>query len=833
MGDELKARLRALKWEGWVAFSGGAFAILMGLTVLFGWYIHSIVLIQLSPHFVAMQFNTALVILLSGLALASLSLNWSFPSQSFALIGGGIALLTLLQYLFKIDLGIDQVFHTYNLAVPMDHPGRMAFNTSSALLSTNLAIISLNHRRNFYLSLLSSVMSILVVSVAVTSFIGHLTGLEAIYGYLDFARMAVHTAIACFVLGICTFTFAVRSSWDQRVNNLALPTTIIIGMLAATLAVWQVFRAQEHIAIQLVINNQAKNLQKTFNEELQNELKALKRMVDRWESIGNYPLPIWTVDSHNYVHDLVGLEELAIYNQDLKFENRTIRETAHPIDDVQKIFPDQIDSIKKGNLATQPSPHNDSLYIYYPIMVQHEFKGALVASIDLVEILMAEVKADQLGNYLVSLSFNHRVLFSGGDLRSPISGITVENPIASEYGPWTVSLTPTQSSSVNSKSSIDLIILITGVIVTALSGGLVFVGQNIRLQKKELEKVNYLLTQASEKADAANVAKGVFLATMSHEIRTPLNAIVGTIELLAETELNPVQKKYLDRVVQSSKVLLELIGDILDFSKIEAGGVMLELISADLLTTVKAVTDNLALKAKEKKIDIFVEYPSQPLPQLLFDPIRIQQILSNLGNNSYKFTDTGYLLFRILVKTPLPEHLLIRFEVIDTGIGISSEDQKKLFQKFSQVERTQSRKYGGVGLGLSICKKLIDLMKGEIGVISEAGKGSTFWVEIPFEISSKTPPPLYSIGNKSVLLLDEKEKEKEILKKYLEDWGAKVIHDPNTERPDWILSTSTPPGSEAQTILIADTGTETQGRGAVVNRPIFPNELYKYLQGKQ
>ncbi|MEO0897420.1 MAG: ATP-binding protein [Bacteroidota bacterium] len=247
-----------------------------------------------------------------------------------------------------------------------------------------------------------------------------------------------------------------------------------------------------------------------------------------------------------------------------------------------------------------------------------------------------------------------------------------------------------------------------------------------------------------EAANKANQSKSMFLANMSHEIRTPMNGVIGIAQLLEKTELDETQNNYLDILQFSSKKLLGIINSILDFSKIESGKLKLEYIPFSIQHELSKSKEILATKIGNKDLQLTVNL-DENLPKGVFgDPTRFNQIFFNLVGNAIKFTERGFVKVNAKVLHTKDKKVDIRFEVVDSGIGISEEAQEKLFKAFSQADESTTRNFGGTGLGLAITKQLIELMGGQIGVESKGGVGSTFWIEMPFEtvdIHTETEKP--------------------------------------------------------------------------------------------
>ncbi len=260
--------------------------------------------------------------------------------------------------------------------------------------------------------------------------------------------------------------------------------------------------------------------------------------------------------------------------------------------------------------------------------------------------------------------------------------------------------------------------------------------ENSKKQNEVIQKQNQIVEAEKKKAIEASKYKSLFLANMSHEIRTPLNGIIGMSEILKETKLSKEQADYLDIINISGSNLLSIINDILDYSKIEANQLELEYITLNIHKEIEDVVKLLSIKAKSKNLDL--SYNIHPDVPKFFkgDPLRIKQILINFCNNSIKFTSKGFVHINVVLLKKTAKYVDVKFEVQDTGIGISKENQSKLFKEFSQVDASTTRKFGGTGLGLSISQKLSALMGGKVGINSELGKGSIFWFIGKFEITN-------------------------------------------------------------------------------------------------
>lgn len=766
----------------------GFISSLIGAMVLFGWLIHSEALIQLHRSFVPMQFNTALGFVLSGFLWISVYKKKSPLVLMLALFLLALGVLTLVQYLFSVDLGIDQLLMEHYITTKTSHPGRMAPNTALCFILSALSGFISFRLTHYKTSIWEHLLPIvLLITFSGVPLLGYLLNLESAYGWQTYTRMAVHTSIGFLILGVGGLLNLTGKIERSRFAFL-LPASII-GLVFLLLV--SAMRRHENISFKSKVEHEALAVRYTLLAELNQVKSSLQRMAERL-SIDSVRLNehLWRSDANSYLRDFGFIVELNWLNRSGKtqFSYPDLPEKTRNIYDLNglltKMVPEN-SAVVHGQVFDMISGRS-GINLLFPSYQEGKLQGYLLALLNIAHFTEQYLNKNQDLGFHISI-FHKKKLISGNsidqvDLNSYLNQHRITLSFEELGDNLEIEFIPPVSMELNSR--IPEIVLLLGFllsIVCAVAFQLFLnhrtLLQQARQQRDDLAVVNLEIENSLEK-------KSLFFANMNHELRTPLNGIIGISELVLEEKTN-VSREYLLKqftlVSQIGDRLLRIINDILDFSKLESGKMEIEELVFRPQSIVESMEQLFLLAVRKKGIDFSTEISNEVSTYIKSDPDRISQILVNLIGNAIKFTDRGQVKLSVFVSGKNSEDLKINFSVQDTGIGLSSEQLSKLFQPFAQSEKSIARLYGGTGLGLFICKNLAELLGGVIFAESEPGNGSKFVLTIPCKKAEENftsednneISQADTFGNDAIkiLVVDDNEINASIVCKHLEKLG--------------------------------------------------------------
>jgi signal transduction histidine kinase/ActR/RegA family two-component response regulator len=736
----------------------------MGISYICAWFLDARSYLQILQSSTPVHFNAAVLFCFIGVSLLCVTKERFGLARFFAFFVLTGALLTLYGYVQHVDLAIDQLFVMDYFTNAASFPGRPSPNTliCSLLISLSIFIRSKNPTR--FSCVIIEILGSCVFALGLTATLGYLSGITAAYTWGTLTNMPIQSAILFTVVGKCT----TLSGWVVSEKNSgrsfgAYARPIFFSFAAITLALWQAISVEEHASIAKTVKVAATKTSAELRERFQGAIYEVSNVSQRLNGA--------TVSTKEFDREVARLskdfseiDRLAFFDKDHKLVHLYSYNQLGFLYDERTREQLEIDKFlertkeRRQTLVSKPfevSKDRQHVFVVSPTFAAAEVTGYVVGVVDL-HILSEEILKDHLdfGFWAVAI-VNHKPIYGSKEIsKFTVADLVQESGFTSFGIDWEVYLYPTMSLVTSQDSFLPWIVLISGLLIALLAALMAHIATRSKLREIRVNEINSQLLaeikrrEAAEKelllardiADASSRSKSIFLANISHEIRTPIGAMIGFAELMRNgSGVSDYQRsQYIGTIIRNGDLLLRLIDDVLDLSKVEAGKIELEHIETSLVELFSDVQLILGSRAEAKNLELIVR-AAGPVPSKIYtDPTRLRQILFNLIGNAIKFTDVGEILLEVRAILP---HEGVRKELVftvkDTGIGLDDEQQRRLFQPFSQGDASTNRKFGGTGLGLDLSRKLATAMGGNIQLLeSSVGQGSTFVASIACEPTS-------------------------------------------------------------------------------------------------
>ncbi|WP_448546553.1 sensor histidine kinase [Thalassotalea fusca] len=718
--------------------------ILIGVVVLVGWYTHVPALVQIHTTFVPMQYNTALGFLLSGIAVIALQNHYLKTAQACGSIVLVLGFFTLIQYIFTVNLGIDQLMMEHYITVKTSHPGRMAPNTALCFTLTGGGIITyLYCKAKIKMALLALIPAVLLTLSALAVF-GYLYGVDTLYGWGKLTQMAIHTSVGFILLSISLFSLALAESQQQRMPKYQwIALTIVFTVIFTITLTWQAITINEFKKQQDMLERESHYFSTYLESNLQNFLQAMHRMADRVSNTKSTNLSLWHKDIQEYFNDFPFLAFININGvNNFKLQSQSPQWATQN--------PQLIHLINQAPSMYAKSPHL-SVGLYPPFSPENNHylgwlnvnagqrSGYLNALID-YQLLMNEIleKAGLSNRLSLEVQLAQHLIYRSSDfIQDSSDELTQHSEFTILAYKISVTAKPTNDVLAQQSANLPILIAVIGLVFLFLLLWLIHLFQTQK-EKHQLLKFNQRLKQEIDEKQAAqselikinnkltssnrDLEQFAFIA--SHDLKEPLRKVQAFGNLLAEEyaeKLDDDGQYYIQTMQNAAGRMSQLITDLLSFSRVSTRGQKAML--CDLHKIVSNVLNDMTIQIEEHQAKLSVE----ELPQIMADASQLSLVFQNLIANAIQFREPSRQLeIKISAKQTQHDWLI---SIADNGIGLDEKFSDKIFQIFQRLHNKHD--IPGTGIGLAICRRILERHGGDISVKSTVGSGSCFTLKLP------------------------------------------------------------------------------------------------------
>lgn len=717
-----------------VLFLAGCLSAVLGLFVLIDMHTGTRFM-RFAQEGVPLHYNTAWGLFALGMGLLA------YLTEHFVLssvIGGSMNLFgffSIIQIFLASELGLQKVIMKSS-QVQVSVGAHLSPNSAVCFLLSGLALALIKRQQKWRATLIG-LTSGSVVAISSVALFGYVADLQGGFTWGHYTPMPPVAAIAFFLIGIGLFAIALQE-WVDKENTTIywLPSQIAAFLFCTVVVLFSCLLQQEQRNAEKILRARISRFRMELEGRLQMQIDGLTHLASKWETMGATDPRAWEKEAQAEISHFPSYLSMERYGKDLAFQWSTSRDKEEdriqkPID---KEFESQFLLVRRSReplvLRNDLSERQFKRFrVAAPLFKNDRFDGFLVATYRMTPLVETALQDEAEAGISFALSDDVGEIFSWQENGEPDT--FEEEQFLTLHGyQWKMRAWPSAALVKKEKTFLPQTLLVLGVMLSGVIAFFVyFAGISVK-RNRELRAFQEETLRAKEEALKASQSKTEFLTNVSHEIRTPLNAIQGMTNLLVDTKLSADQRDCVDGIKFSADSLLSLINDVLDLAKIEAGKMELESTDFDVRKLLSAILDVFQLTSQQKGLSLKLDYPGEVPSVFRGDPHRLRQILTNLIGNAVKFTEKGWVKIAVEAIPRAENHYILKFLVEDTGIGIAETKKEKLFQSFSQADSSTTRKFGGSGLGLSISKKIIDLMQGDIQFESEEDKGSSFWFSV-------------------------------------------------------------------------------------------------------